>query len=116
MNSETDHVINRIQKLLALGKSPNKAEAESAILKAHELLRNYNLRIEDISEESSKRIVDRHPFGKIQTRPKQWRMIIAQEISAFNYCKLLIEKSGNEVLFTIIGYEHNARTAICLIE
>lgn len=42
-------IINRIKKLMALAGSPVKAEAQSALLKARELMEKYDLSIVDIT-------------------------------------------------------------------
>lgn len=45
---EMDAVIEKVQKLLALGTSPNQAEAEAATAKAYALMARYNLTAEQV--------------------------------------------------------------------
>ena len=45
-----EKIIDKINKLLKLAESPNIEEASSAIKKAHKLLAEYNLSLEDIHE------------------------------------------------------------------
>lgn len=40
---EEDRIVTRVRKLLALGQSPNRHEAESAMAKAHELIARHSL-------------------------------------------------------------------------
>jgi hypothetical protein len=41
--SEADRILIRVKKLMALAQSPNRHEAEAAMLKAHELIARYNI-------------------------------------------------------------------------
>lgn len=42
-NKEREHYMKRIRKTLAMAKSPNQFEAESALLKAREMMAKYKL-------------------------------------------------------------------------
>lgn len=44
---EEDRILSRVRKLLALGRSPNRHEAESAMAKAHELIARHNLDLQE---------------------------------------------------------------------
>ncbi len=55
----TSSVIRLVRKLLALTKSPNKHEAESAALEAEKLMAKHNLKDEDVAD-SSTVILDEH--------------------------------------------------------
>ena len=48
--SDTDKILIRIRKLLALAKSRNRYEAEAAMIKAHELIAKYNVDLLEIEE------------------------------------------------------------------
>ena len=45
VEQEEDRIVSRVRKLLALGRSPNRHEAESAMAKAHELMARHSLDI-----------------------------------------------------------------------
>jgi hypothetical protein len=45
VEQEEDRITSRVRKLLALGRSPNRHEAESAMAKAHELIARHSLDI-----------------------------------------------------------------------
>ena len=47
---EVEKTIDKIRKLLALSRSPNQHEAESALAKAYELMERYHLELADIKE------------------------------------------------------------------
>lgn len=45
VSCEEDRIMRRIEKLMALSQSQNRHEAEAAMVKAHEMIRKYNLSI-----------------------------------------------------------------------
>ncbi len=82
---DNGRILERVKKLLALSQSPNEAEAASALEKAHELLRDYNLSIENITVDSDYAI-DAYEQG---TRLQSWRLVLLSVLCDCNYCKLL---------------------------
>jgi hypothetical protein len=89
--SEEDKIkiLDRIKKLLALGTSPNKAEAESAVAKAHELLKNHNLELSDVEVEDSEVIDETYmESGKTQG----WRIGLMIAVARLNFCSHYMQK------------------------
>ncbi len=98
-----EKLISTVKKLLALSKSPNKAEAELAAQRAHELLEKYNLSINDIHE---KEIYE----GEIRSGRsiKKWRSLLINSVATYFYCRSLIynDESGYyKIVF--VGHKHN---------
>lgn len=48
MAADTARIIERVLKILALGNSPNTAEAELAMMRVHEMLHRHNLTLQDV--------------------------------------------------------------------
>jgi len=103
-------VLEKIRKLLNLGASPNEPEAVAAVNKAHALLREYNLSIEDIKEPVD---VKRHDVIK-GSRMLKWRKILIYASAYTNYCEV-VETVGRGVHnFSLYGREHNVAGAMAL--
>jgi hypothetical protein len=75
-------ILERVKKLLALGESPNEAEASSAVAKAHDLLKQYNLDIKDIEVEDSE-VVDEVYMESGRTQ--SWKVALMINIADANY-------------------------------
>ncbi len=106
----SDVILSKVKKLLALGNSPNEAEAQSAIEKAHQLLKDYNLSIHDISQDSKYGIIEE--VVSESKNDSQWRKYILLGVAKANYCMHLITKSVKGVSNQFIGKEHNVVVAI----
>lgn len=77
MRQNNEKSINKIKKLLALASSPNEHEAQSALLKAQELLAKHNLSMSDIEveEQAVEQVVNAKvdaSFSKMR-----WRLYLA---------------------------------------
>ncbi len=67
MNAEQLRILDRIRKLLRLGRSSHKAEAEAAIAKAHELAQEAGIAIEGVdADQEATRIT--HERGSLKAR------------------------------------------------
>lgn len=109
----TEKVIERVRKLLALGGSSNEAEAKSAIEKAHGLLRDYNLCIEDVKEkpEIGKEIIEE---GGRETK---WKSFLLIRIAEANYCAFITGKAyGGAYYYKLYGREGNVKSATLMYE
>ncbi len=74
MNEEQlDSVKRRIKKLLALSKSPNENEAASALIKANEMMENYNLSSFQFSEYTEAKVKGTKRFIR-------WSVILANAV------------------------------------
>lgn len=62
-NSHDKETIAKIMKLLALGSSPNKYEAELAMQRAYELMQKYDIDIADIKQDEKKYVDNTVPIG-----------------------------------------------------
>lgn len=80
MRQNNEKSIDKIRKLLALASSPNEHEAQSALLKAQELLAKHNLSMSDIGNiEQEEEVVEftiDAPFSKMK-----WRYLLASVIA-----------------------------------
>jgi len=83
---ETDRVLERIRKLLALAGSPNQHEAEIAMRKAHELMLRHN--IESIGARVDRSYEVRH-LGDPQKRGTRVESAIAGLLSEFFFVKVI---------------------------
>ncbi|HZJ64614.1 MAG TPA: DUF2786 domain-containing protein [Kofleriaceae bacterium] len=83
---ETDRVLERIRKLLALAGSPNQHEAEIAMRKAHELMLRHN--IESIGARVDRSYEVRH-LGDPQKRGNRVESAIAGLLSEFFFVKVI---------------------------
>lgn len=105
------NVVDLIQKLLALSKSPNENEAAAAMSKAQELLIKYNLDIASVQMVSDSQgkadeigmineIVDFEHF-------ESWQSRLLNAIAIRNFCRV-IQISRSE--FHILGRKTNVRS------
>jgi hypothetical protein len=72
-------ILERIQKLFALGKSPNMAEAASALRKAQALMDEYNLTFGEVHYTTE---FEKLPGRKIYT----WEFLVFESVCLANNC------------------------------
>lgn len=99
-------IIEKIQKLLALSKSPNEHEAILAANKAQELLLQYNLKYDDFDENKEKtteKVFDQYKQRVI------WKGELAKEIAVNNFCDFWYDKRYYPVTYgyVFVGKPHN---------
>lgn len=84
------NITEKIQKLLALGESPNQHEAEMALKKAMELMDIHNI------EQSDLNIKEEIISGVYleQGRIPAWVKLLAAYVAKFCSCKVLISSGG----------------------
>lgn len=87
---QNTNIIEKIQKLLALGESPNQFEAEMALKKAMELMDLHNIQQSDLN------IVEEIISGVYleQGRIPAWVKLLAAYVAKFCSCKVLISSGG----------------------
>jgi len=76
---DKEKIVNRVKKLMALGESSHKAEAESAIMKAHELMVKHNISLTEIPDED-RNFIGRpvgHAMKKVPTYVKTLTRLIS---------------------------------------
>lgn len=106
-------IIEKIQKLLALGESPNQHEAEMALKKAMELMNLHNIQQADLNIEEEISVEVYLEQGRIPS----WLKLLAASVAKFCSCKVLIysdpaskkirvwgKKSHQEIFTYTMGY------------
>jgi hypothetical protein len=83
--TDTQKIIDKIQKLFQLGKSPSRAEAESAIRKAEALMNEYDLSYGEVNY-----IVERVRVNN--SRIHLWEEMLFNEICVANNCSPAISR------------------------
>lgn len=105
-------ILSQIQKLLALGTSPNENEAKSAMAKANALLMKYNLTEDDLYDvKTGKGMVQKvHKLdGK---KIAHWKSGLMNVVCGANFCRVLMSTNVyGEKSFIIIGTKINVEIA-----
>lgn len=105
----------KIRKLLALTESSNESEASVAMSKVHQLLKEYNLSLSDITKENRFSIVEDDYFTFQKER--KWRTIMVYDVAVANYCSCLrYSHSDGKVVLKLIGKEHNILATKIMLE
>jgi len=107
---ESDRVVERIRKLLALSASSNPNEAALAAEKAVELAQRYNLDLAQIDGVGSDPYVERTcDVGGAS----QWRWLLMSAVARANFCRALRRREGGRLLagMFVVGERHNI--AVC---
>jgi hypothetical protein len=110
VSPETDRVVERIRKLLALSASSNPNEAAAAAEKAVELAQRHNLDVAQIEGCGSDPYVERScDVGGAS----QWRWLLMSAVARANFCRALRRREGGRLLASmfVIGEPHNV--AVC---
>lgn len=120
-----EKVIDKIKKLLALSKSPNQAEAESAMNFAQKLIEQYQISSSDLEMGD----IDSHIYNLQGTRSKLavWESLLFNILAENNFCSFYIEKkylgrSGPtqmrkyEKRMVLVGRQVNVTTCILMFE
>ena len=100
------NMISKIEKLLALGQSPNENEAKLAMFNANKLLTKYNLTMLDIEGAKGESDVDNNVIES-GTRCATWKSHLINAISNTNYCQALINRKYKGYDFVVVGKAHN---------
>ncbi len=112
--SEEDKILKRIKKLLALAESSNQHEAESAMLKAHNLIEKYNI---DLMAERQKRNYISVFVGKPALRRRREEYMLDRLLQDFYFVygiwvsSYVIEKERMGRVLEISGTPHNVKIA-----
>lgn len=118
-------IISRIQKLFALGASPNENEAAAALEKAHVLLREYNLSMADLPSENKTDAKITESVYATEQKTRQWCTIIINGVCKANYCAVYLVprkidsgriRATYEWQIRIVGREHNVAGAIAMAD
>lgn len=103
-----DKVLEKIRKLLALGNSPNEAEAAAAIAKAHAILLEYNLSIDDVDTDDQIVVENEYEHGShIRTYKKN----LLSWICRANFSKLLLRN----IVYQNNNGRKNTVSGLCIV-
>lgn len=115
-----DKVIDRIRKLLALGtNNPNEHEAAVAMKRAHRLLAEYNLTLEQMTEAERKA---QDPYTKDQRKQPKFSgaacvRTIAKGIGELYFCKVWYSHDNSYGdTFTFVGRASNVAIAKDMVD
>lgn len=91
-------VVQKIKKLLALSDSNNQHEAESAMLKAQELLAKHNISLADIKDSSPRTVVE--DVTDFTFTKAKWKALLANIIAKNFKCMCFIKtRRTNNIVF-----------------
>jgi len=119
-DSQRNKVLDKVRKLFALGDSPNKEEAESAVAKAHELLVRHNLSMQDV-DVKDKEFIEAMLFDDKANRPSWQRdlgLIVAHHfmvsfIGTIDSTRAIYVNSGNNAKsYKVVGTTVNVELAL----
>lgn len=103
MGTIPENVIDKIKKLFALSESPNEHEALVAMEKAHSLLAQYNLSMQDIN--TQKFDVEQQAIGT--GKFDSWVLLLVHAIADYNYCNLLLGTNNRKTTMFLVGKNIN---------
>ncbi len=103
----------KIEKLMALSKSPNVAEAAAALEKANKLLIQYNIELSEVVGFKTEVVEETYTDGYSL---KDNETVLAGSVARFNLCELIIDSrlEGSDRIhkyLKIIGKEHNVNAS-----
>lgn len=100
-------LIDRIQKLLALGeRGGTEAEATAAMRKVHELLAKHNLSLDDVKE--SPVAEEDYVRDEAASSPRQpWQDWVWTSVAELYFCKHFKRKFGSQTTHLLIGKPSN---------
>ena len=117
-NKNNDKIFSKIEKLFALGQSPNENEAKLAMAQAHKLLTKYNLSAEyfnSVKDKDGKVQANENVF-KTGKRLAQWKSSLLNGVAGANYCKFFIRRNFAGYELVIVGRKHNVAIAKYMFE
>lgn len=101
-------IIERIKKLLALSKSPNKAEAESALRFAQELMQKYDVEVSDVERGEMTIEYARDYRGAV----RDWDHKLLNVIARGHHCEAVrFNSKGSYSCMRLIGRPVNIEVA-----
>ena len=116
--SATNHIVEKVQRLLALTKSSNEGEARNAADAAHHLMLKYNIALQEKNEE---RGYTTRCLGGLTGRIQKWTCELANILSKFYFVEVIwmnnfdprtkkdgfeLEVSGTEENVEVVEFVH----------
>lgn len=108
---DREKIQSKIKKLLNLaGNNPNKEEAQSAFLKAQELLLQYKIEMHEIEGDAKEAKISEAVSHQMVNTP--WARVLANILAKNFRCMYFIRKFGNNRRFAVFfGEEEDANIA-----
>jgi preprotein translocase subunit Sss1 len=107
------NTIEKIQKLLALSKSPNENEASVALKMAMDMLSKHNLSMSEINVEK-KETVEQEEVKFTGKNFSTWRTLLLNAIADSHYCNIL--KVHGTGIYYIIGKHTNRQATLLMFQ
>ena len=104
-----DKIIEKIQKLISLGGSPNKHEAESAMAKAQELMTKHNIEMQSVEQHDSEYIMNSAEGFKRETVEAKY---INSLLGKYFFVRLVSSRRNGLTFLNFIGEKSNVATAM----
>lgn len=101
------NIREKIQKLLALSKSPNEHEAQAAMLKARELIAKHKLDERDFENKKEEKVIKRVEIKGISysMRRDSWLLKLKNIIAANYCCDSYATKDERTYYIRFVGFE-----------
>lgn len=110
MDSKLESILQKVRGLLALsGNNPSQAEAQSAALKAQELIAKYNLTLTDVEKETQEIVTSEYKTGV----DKSWKYGLARVV-ADNFRVMIYWVDRRVAVF--YGYKQDTMVAVQVFE
>ncbi len=113
MEHNTDDIVKKVKKLLALAQSPNEAEAAAAALKVQELLEKHNLSMAAVENLQSEIVCEDIENGKRQAK---WRLALLSGVARAYFTQLLIVSRPGSYTWQLVGKAHNVLVTRSMFE
>jgi hypothetical protein len=94
-----NHILRKVQKLMALASSPNLHEAEQAVIKSQQLLMKYNLDVKEIETDEERYILAR----VLQQKKESAKMRAIAKILATFFVSCIFRKGKDTICLEILG-------------
>lgn len=106
---DREAIVARIQKILALaGNNPSEAERQVAMAKAHQMLAEHNLSLEEVEKSTADPGVV-HIIVKGRSGP--WVKTVYKNVGLLYFCDYVFMNFGKETSHFFIGRESDVRVA-----
>lgn len=109
-----DKIIDKIRKLLALAaNNPSEGERDAAMRKAHQLLVDHNLQMQDVQVTSETINVYVH---NMNSRATPWARTITDAIAKLYFCKFVYSVNNKKLRANFVGMRVDAEIARMVAE
>ncbi len=102
-------IIEKIQKLLRLGESPNQNEAEAAMSKAQELMAKHNIEMQSVTDHDNEYVNNTTENYKRASAESKY---INGILSKYFFVQLVRSSRNGYKFLNIVGEKNNVKTAM----